>query len=343
MGFAYANALYDRTGCAVVRERYAQRMLVCQHPSPLRKARRRVLNVADIQAKIAVPASETAIPYTVFTKTERRMITWLIGCSMFFSPFAANIYFACLDEIQHAVGVSHSLINLTITTYLIMQAIAPASCGDLADNLGRRPVYLITFIIHVCVDLGLALQQNYAASMVLRGTQSFGCSATIATGYRVIAHVTTPATRGSMLGPAMIATNLGPTTGPLVGGVMATRAGWRWAFRLFVIARTAFLVVLFLILLETGRNVVGNGSVAAPKWHRPLLQSFRQRQLAAPGDEKPWEKRDLIPNPFKALLVCFHRDTATVLSISALYYAAYYCIQASIPAISMEIYSLDEL
>ncbi|KAI4908447.1 uncharacterized protein J4E92_010899 [Alternaria infectoria] len=199
-------------------------------------------NMTEVEAKIAISNTETAVPYTVFTKAERRMITWLIGCSMFFSPFTANIYFPCLEELQRAVGVNASLINLTITTYLIVQVIAPAFCGDLADNLGRRPVYLITFAIYVCANLGLALQQNYAALMVLRGVQSFGCSATVAIGYGVIADVATPATRGSMLGPAMIATNLGP-----------------------------------------------------------------------------------------------------ILSISAVYYAAYYCIQASIPAIFTEIYGLDEL
>ena len=101
--------------------------------------------------------------------------------------------------------------------------------------------------------------------------------------------------------------------------------------------------MLSLVFPETGRNVVGNGSIPAPKWNMPLLQSSRQRQLTAPNERRDWKKRSFIPNPFKALLVCFHRDTAAVLSISAVYYAAYYCIQASIPAIFTEIYDLDEL
>jgi multidrug resistance protein len=302
-----------------------------------------VLKATEVEAQVAVPAPETAIPYTVFTRAERRMITRLIGCSMFFSPFTPNIYFPCLEEIEHAVGVSTSLINLTITTYLIVQAIAPAFYGDLADNLGRRPVYLVTFGIYVCANLGLALQQNYAALMVLRARQSFGCSATVAIGYGVIADVATPATRGSILGPAVIATNLGPSIGPLVGGVMAARAGFRWVFWLLVIVGVAFLALLGLVFPKTGRKVVGNGSVVAPKWNRPLLQSSRQRKLIATGEQRPWNKRSLIPNPFKALLVCFHRDTAMVLSISAVYYAAYYHVQASIPAIFTQVYGLDEL
>jgi hypothetical protein len=64
------------------------------------------------------------------------------------------------------------------------------------------------------------------------------------------------------------------------------------------------LIILIVIFPEAGRNAVGNDSVAAPKWNRPLLQLRRQRELAAPVEEGSRERRGLIPNPFKALLVC---------------------------------------
>jgi multidrug resistance protein len=297
----------------------------------------------ELEAEEYALPPDSVIPYTVFTQTQRRTITWLVGCSMFFSPFTANIYFPCLKELQQAVNVNSSLINLTITTFLIVQAIAPAFCGDLADNIGRRPVYLLTFSIYVCANLALALQQNYAALVVLRGLQSFGCSATVAIGYGVVADVATPATRGSMLGPAMVATNLGPSIGPLVGGVLVARAGWRWAFWLLVIVGATFLVIMAAVFPETGRNVVGNGSVAAPRWNRPLVQSRQRHEQCVHITSRSWRKRDLVPNPLKALLVCFHRDTAAVLSVSAVYYAVYYCVQASIPAIFTAVYGLDEL
>jgi MFS family permease len=145
------------------------------------------------------------------------------------------------------------------------------------------------------------------------------------------------------LGPAMIATNLGPSIGPLVGGILLARAGWRWVFWLLVIAGAAFLAILAALFPETGRNVVGNGSVTAPRWNRSLLQLQKQHEQAAPVDGKVWRKRTLIPNPLKALLVCFHLDTAMVLSIGAVYYATYYCIQASIPTIFTELYGLGVL
>jgi hypothetical protein len=77
-------------------------------------------SIKDVEADAGAPPPDPVVPYTVFTKAERRTITWLVGCSMFFSLFTANIYFPCLEELQQAVGVNSSLINLTITTYLIV-------------------------------------------------------------------------------------------------------------------------------------------------------------------------------------------------------------------------------
>ncbi|KAH7345817.1 major facilitator superfamily domain-containing protein [Pyrenochaeta sp. MPI-SDFR-AT-0127] len=297
----------------------------------------------EMEANDLLSAPSPVVPYTVFTRVERRTITWLIGCSMFFSPFTANIYFPCLEQLQHAVGVNSSLINLTITTFLIVQAVAPAFFGDMADNLGRRPVYLVTFSVYVCANLALALQSDYAALMVLCGLQSLGCSATVAIGYGVVADIATPATRGSILGPAMIATNLGPSIGPLIGGVLAARTGWWGAFWLLVIIGTIFLAILAVVLPETGRKLVGNGSVAAAKWTRPLLLPRPPREQATRNGSDTRRKRNCFPNPFKAVFICFYLDTSVVLIISAVYYAVYYCIQASIPAIFTDIYNLNEL
>ncbi|KAK3343657.1 hypothetical protein B0T25DRAFT_521766 [Lasiosphaeria hispida] len=47
------------------------------------------------------------------------------------------------------LGVSVALINLTITAYLVVANVAPAFMGDLADQGGRRPAYLLMFVLVV--------------------------------------------------------------------------------------------------------------------------------------------------------------------------------------------------
>jgi hypothetical protein len=58
-------------------------------------------------------------PYSVFTHNEKKIIVLCAGLSQFFSPISGQIYFPSLDAIAADLRVSNSLVNLTITTYLV--------------------------------------------------------------------------------------------------------------------------------------------------------------------------------------------------------------------------------
>ncbi|KAL8712657.1 MAG: hypothetical protein Q9220_003189 [cf. Caloplaca sp. 1 TL-2023] len=114
--------------------------------------------------------------YTVFTKSTKRGIVFLVALAGFFSPLSANIYFPALSYLARDLHVSLELMNITITVYLICQGIVPSLVGDLADTVGRRPVYIGTFIVYLAANIGLALQNSYPALLVLRIVQSAGAS-----------------------------------------------------------------------------------------------------------------------------------------------------------------------
>ena len=52
-----------------------------------------------------------------------------------------------------------------------MQAVAPTMVVGLSDSAGRRPAYLVCFVIYIAANIGLAFQKNYVALMVLRCLQ----------------------------------------------------------------------------------------------------------------------------------------------------------------------------
>lgn len=120
--------------------------------------------------------------YTAFSTAEKRGILFLIAVAGFFSPFTAFIYFPALESIAADLNVSIQLINVTITMYLVVQEIIPSIFGNLADVIGRRPIYIIALSIYLCASLGLAFQKSYAALLVLRMLQSAGSSGM---GYQV--------------------------------------------------------------------------------------------------------------------------------------------------------------
>ena len=47
------------------------------------------------------------------------------GLGAFFSPLSANIYFPALNPLATELDVSQGLINLTLTSYMIFQGLAP--------------------------------------------------------------------------------------------------------------------------------------------------------------------------------------------------------------------------
>lgn len=145
---------------------------------PIDKQRAPVLsNTKRDDAKCEVEDGSTPVEsYSVFTETAKRTIVGLCTISGLFSPFSAFTYFPALEVMAQDLGVSLQLMNLTITTYLIIQGIAPTILGDLADQIGRRPVYILVLLLFFVANLGLALQRSFAALLVLRMLQSAGSS-----------------------------------------------------------------------------------------------------------------------------------------------------------------------
>lgn len=152
---------------------------------------------------IPTPEAPDDEAYTVLSKSSKAWITLLVGVSGFFSPLSANIYFPAITHISEDLHVSIQLINFTITAYLICQCITPSITGDLADMVGRRPVYLLVLTIYFGANLGLSLQKTYAGLLVLRMIQSMGASGTIALCLSVIHDIAAPHERGKYMGAAM--------------------------------------------------------------------------------------------------------------------------------------------
>ena len=75
-----------------------------------------------------------------------------------------------------------SLATLTVTVYMIIQGLAPSFWGSLSDVLGRRLIFIGTFIVYLASNIALAVSDNYAELMVFRALQAAGSSATISIG-----------------------------------------------------------------------------------------------------------------------------------------------------------------
>jgi multidrug resistance protein len=304
-------------------------------------------------------AVNTGPVYSAFSTWKKRYIVLMVTWAAFVSPTSANIYFPALNPLKDELNVSTTLINLTLTSYMIFQGLAPTVFGDLADMAGRRPAYILAFIIYLGANIGLALQNSYAALFVLRCLQSTGSSGAIALGYGVVADISTSSERGKYMGIVGAGTMMGPAIGPVIGGILAQFLGWRSIFWFLVIVAGCFLIPFALTVPETGRNVVGNGSVPPQGWNMSVLEYFRFRKelkstdglsRSVTAEGRCREQAELAkhrklrwPNPLKTVHIIMEKDVAVVLLYNSLIYTAFYDIVASIPQLFQEIYGFNDL
>jgi len=302
----------------------------------------------DDAAKSETTDLPSASPYTLLTKRQRHCLAVIIGIATMFSPLAANIYLPCVPRLRDEFHTTLQSINLTITAYILVQGIAPTFFTQLAEKLGRRPVYLLTFSIFVLSSLALSLQHSYVALLVLRMVQSLGASVSTSIGYAVIADVSTPAERGKMIAPIMFTVNLGPILAPIIGGPLCGNTNWRWIFRLLTILGVAFLISITILLPETNRKIVGNGGIEASGVNRPVLpflipkaHNYEKRQKVQYSSN--WAKaKAIMPNPFKSVALVFQKDTFLVLYLAGSFYMMYYVVQGSLPTLFKEAYGFNE-
>ena len=197
--------------------------------------------------------SEAGPLHSVFSYKMKLFIITMTVFSTYFSPFSSFVYLPAITPIAKSYHRSIGDINLTVTLYQVMQAISPLFFGDLSDQIGRRPVYMLTFAIYLAANIGLALQHNYAALMVLRALQSSGSSATVAIGNAVVADLTTSAERGGYVTAVQASILFAPALAPVLGGILTQFLGWRSIFWFLLIAAGIFLVMYIPFVPEVSR------------------------------------------------------------------------------------------
>ncbi|GAP86223.2 putative multidrug transporter [Rosellinia necatrix] len=294
---------------------------------------------------IPCPDADKAEPHSIFDKRQKALIVFIAATAATFSGFASNIYFPALATVARDLDVSVELVNLTVTSYLIFQGIAPSLWGPLSDARGRRVAYCCTFLVFLGACVGLAETRNYAVLLVLRSLQSSGSASTIAVGAAVIGDITTQEERGGYMGIFQAGLLAPVAVGPVIGGALAASLGWRAIFWFLTIYSGVFLVFLIIILPETLRSVVGNGGArpSNPIARYPL--NFYQKTTKvkftaqAQSVHAPKKTKIDIAGPIRIL---FSKQAAPLVAFLGIYYAVWQMSITAMAVLFEERYGLSE-
>ncbi|CAF9935788.1 hypothetical protein IMSHALPRED_010351 [Imshaugia aleurites] len=316
-------------------------------------------NDIEAQKSTAGPVTKTQSagpPYSIYTHRQKNFIVLMSCLGGLFSPLSSSSILPALPVLASTYATSVPVINLSVTVFMVLQAIAPSLTGDLADMAGRRPAYISSFLFILAANIGLALQSNLVAFYILRCLQSVGSSGTYSLNSGVVADICTTAERGKYMGAAQSGIMLGPALSPVIGGILTEYLGWRAIFWFLFIIAGVYLSVFAVFVPETARKIVGNGSLPPTVWFNRSVLNY----LARRREVKSWtlkeiavkrkEAEELVakrqlrwPNPFKTLRIVAEKDCACIMFTVAIVYASWYTVTTTLGTSVRSIYGLTTL
>jgi EmrB/QacA subfamily drug resistance transporter len=142
----------------------------------------------------------------------------------------ANIVAVALPSIARDLHGEFTDVEWVVSAYILPFAALLMATGALADRLGRRCILLWGLAIFSVASLLCGLAPTLATLNAARALQAVGAALQLSAALAVISHGFEPHERARAYAVWGTVMGVAPTMGPLIGGLISTYLGWRWAF-----------------------------------------------------------------------------------------------------------------
>ncbi|KAF2143629.1 uncharacterized protein K452DRAFT_160324 [Aplosporella prunicola CBS 121167] len=116
------------------------------------------------------------------------------------------------------------------TSFLLTATVFQPSFASLSNAFGRKPMLLMALSFFTIGSIIGAVAKNFTDLLVGRSLQGVGGGGISALTNVIITDMVPLADRGKWLGLITMQWAIGSVTGPIIGGVLAEKASWRWIF-----------------------------------------------------------------------------------------------------------------
>jgi DHA2 family methylenomycin A resistance protein-like MFS transporter len=117
-----------------------------------------------------------------------------------------------------------------INSYLMATIAFFTLCGRLADNYGRKRIFLAGIFVFTAASLWCGLSGSINELIVARFAQGIGFAATLGLALVICAAAFPPKQRGFAAGIAVTISGVAQAVGPTVGGAILQYVDWNWIF-----------------------------------------------------------------------------------------------------------------
>ncbi|MGW6204320.1 MFS transporter [Streptomyces sp. NPDC055089] len=179
----------------------------------------------------------------------------MVCVAIFMLMLDAMVVSAALGEIRTDFGASIDGLQWVVDAYSIPLAGVLLTFATLGDRYGRRRMYVAGMTVFTGASLAMTLSQGIVQLDVLRVVQGIGAAMLFATALPLLA-VAFPAAgaRAKAIGVYGAVMASATVLGPVIGGALVTRFGWRSIFLINVPIGIAMIVMAALKMPESAGN-----------------------------------------------------------------------------------------
>lgn len=195
------------------------------------------------------------------------------------SPFATDMYLPAFTSMQRELHTSASLVQLTLTTFLIGFALGQLVIGPVSDRFGRRRPLLIATVIFAVATATCAVAPSIWVLVVARIVEGFTGSSGLVIGRAIVADRVSGPRAAPSLSVLMTISSLAPVVAPLAGGALLAPLGWRGIFWVL----TGLALVMFtgaLLVLPESLRAEHRAAEGVSHAIRTGVALLRDRQFA---------------------------------------------------------------
>ena len=193
--------------------------------------------------------SAVAAPARRSGMTHREVLEAMSGLllGMFVAILSSTVVSTALPEIIGDLGGSQSSYTWVVTSTLLALTVTTPIWGKLADLFDRKLLVQTGLVIYVAGSILAGLSQSTTWLIACRVVQGIGVGGLTALVQVILSDLVSPRERGRYTGYLGAVFGVGTVAGPLLGGVVTDRLGWRWCFYVGV----PFAVAAFVVLQRT--------------------------------------------------------------------------------------------
>ena len=173
--------------------------------------------------------------------------------SVFLAAMESTVVATAMPTIIASLG-GIQIYSWTFSAFLLASTVTMPLWGRLADQLGRRGVYLTGLSIFLLGSALSGLSQTMAQLITFRAIQGLGAGSLVTIGMTIIADLWGLERRAKMQGYFSSVYGIASVAGPLVGGFLTDAISWRWVFYINLPFGLAAMIAIGLGL--------GNGQAA---------------------------------------------------------------------------------